>query len=106
MLLSYTVRDDKDSALVRVCYALAIRSVHIREDNVQKISVICILYTVYSIQYMAGIINYLRVKRELVPVSASFTSMFRLASGVPKGTFSGMVTLNKQKMIRRHYSTA
>ena len=93
--------------MVRVCYALAIRSVHIREDNVQKISVICILYTVYSVtvQYLAGI-NYLRVKRELVPVSASFTSMFRLASGVPKGTFSGIVTLNKQKMIRRHYSTA
>ena len=86
--------------MVRLCYALAIRSV--REDNVQKISVICILY---SVQYMAGI-NYLRVKRELVPVSASFTSMFRLASGVPKGTFSGMVTLNKQKMIRRHYNTA
>ena len=41
--------------------------------------------------------SYLRLKTELVPVSVSFTSMFRLASGVPKGTFSGIVTLRKDK---------
>ena len=35
----------------------------------------------------------LSVKMELMPVSVSFTSMLRLASGVPKGTFSWMVTL-------------
>jgi hypothetical protein len=42
-----------------------------------------------------SLLNYLRVKTELVPVSVSFTSMFRLASGVPNGTFSGIVTLKK-----------
>ena len=36
---------------------------------------------------------FLRLKIELVPVSESLTSMLRLASGVPKGTFSGMDTL-------------
>ena len=35
----------------------------------------------------------LRVKMELRPVSVSFTSMSRLASGVPKGTFSWTLTL-------------
>ena len=38
---------------------------------------------------------------ELVPVSPSLTSMLRLASGVPNGTFSGMLTLKKAKLMTR-----
>ena len=35
----------------------------------------------------------LMVNIELIPVSVSLISMLRLASGVPKGTFSWIVTL-------------
>ncbi len=52
-----------------------------------------------SMTPLARHIFYLRLKTELVPVSVSFTSMFRLARGVPKGTFSGMVTLKKQTSL-------
>ena len=47
------------------------------------------------------VVFYLRLNMELVPVSPSLTSMLRLASGVPNGTFSGMLTLEKDNLMNR-----
>ena len=63
-----------------------------------NIFISCHFYSPIS-SYLAIIYNlsiylfYLKLKTELVPVSESLTSIFKLAKGVPKGTFSGIDTL-------------